>query len=61
MNGRTERLTLMSATSTPLPVVSSYNQSANQTKSPPAGGSVSQKQPTTRNVIPRRRVVLPQK
>ena len=61
MNGRTERLTLMSATSTPLPVISSYNQADNQTKSPTAGGSVSQKQPTNRNIIPRRRVVLPQK
>ena len=38
MNGRTERLSLMSATSTPLPVVSSYNQPANQTKSPPPAG-----------------------
>ena len=61
MNGRTERLTLMSATSTPLPVVSSYNQPANQTKSSPTRENVSQKQTTTRNVIPRRRVVLPQK
>ena len=61
MNGRTERVTLMSATSTSLPVVSSYNQPANQIKPPPAGESASQKQTTTRNVIPRRRVILPQK
>ena len=61
MNGRTERLTLKSATGTPLPVVSSYNEPANQVKSPPAGGNVNQKQPATRNVVPRRRVILPQK
>ena len=63
MNGRSERLTLMNATSTPLPVVSSYNQSADQTTLPSAQGNLGSKpvESTATRVVPRRRVILPKK
>ena len=60
MNGRTERLTLMSATNTPLPVVASYNQPAAQKVIlPPTQNNKSGQQEDNRRVIPRRRVILP--
>lgn len=60
MNGRTERLTLMSVTNTPLPVVASYNQpAAQQVILPSAQNNKSVQQEDNRRVIPRRRVILP--
>jgi hypothetical protein len=60
MNGRTERLTLMSATNAPLPVVASYNQPAAQKVIlPTAQNNKSVQQEDNRRVIPRRRVILP--
>lgn len=59
MNGNTERLTLMSATSTPLPVLSSYNQPVNPPNSPSTQENVRAKPEENRRVIPRRRVILP--
>ena len=60
MNGRVERLTLMSVTNTPLPVVASYNQpAAQQVILPSAQNNKSVQQEDNRRVIPRRRVILP--
>ena len=60
MNGRTERLTLMNATNTPLPVVASYNQQAVQKVIlPSTQNNKSGQQEDNRRVIPRRRVILP--
>lgn len=60
MNGRTERLTLMSVTNTPLPVVASYNQPGVQNVILPSTQSnKSGQQEDNRRVIPRRRVILP--
>ena len=60
LNGRTERLTLMSATNTPLPVVASYNQPAAQKVIlPSTQNNKSGQQEDNRRVIPRRRVILP--
>jgi len=60
MNGRTERLTLMSTTNTPLPVVASYNQPAAQKVMPSTQNNKSGQKEVVRNVIPRRRsVILP--
>lgn len=65
-DGRSERLTLMSATDSPLPVALSTNTSESappsvrETRSeatPPGIDNVN----TNRRVIPRRRVILPQK
>ncbi len=68
MSGRTERLTLIAANSSPLPVVASV--------SPPINTNGNAKQPallpgpqniantsnnSTRNAVPRRRVILPKK
>ncbi len=68
MNGRSERLTLMSATDAPLPVVSSVTQTAtpnaNQPVLPPGLGNLTNKNSNNSNrrtVVPRRRVILPKK
>ena len=62
MNGRTGRLTLMSATNTPLPVVASYKQPAAQKMIlPSAQNNKSVQQEGRSRVIPRRRVILPKK
>lgn len=68
MNGRSERLSLMTANSTPLPVVSSVSQpkitngKANQPTLPPALQNISQgNNNSSRRVVPRRRVILPKK
>lgn len=66
MNGRSERLTLMSASAAPLPVVSSINQPNNSKTSKPTlppnlqpsqNGNSNER----RRVVPRRRVILPKK
>jgi hypothetical protein len=63
MNGRSERLTLMSASDAPLPVVSSVNQpatpGANQPVLPPGLENANNNDQDRRRVIPRRRVILP--
>ena len=63
LNGRTEQLTLMTATDRPLPVASSTP--AEPTKRPqpniPGLNTNNTKQPTSSRVIPRRRVILPKK
>ena len=66
MNGRSERLTLMSATDAPLPVVSSVSQpgkaSANNPVLPPGLENTNDNNDNNddrRRVIPRRRVILP--
>lgn len=63
MNGRSERLTLMSASDAPLPVVSSVssptNSSANQPVLPPGLENANNNGEDRRRVIPRRRVILP--
>ncbi|MBL6912166.1 MAG: hypothetical protein ISR40_00705 [Puniceicoccaceae bacterium] len=65
MNGRSERLTLMSATDAPLPVVSSVSQpgkaSANNPVLPPGLENTNDNNDNNdrRRVIPRRSVILP--
>ena len=67
MNGRSERLTLMSASDAPLPVVSSVNQATSSAKQPtlPPGiknlnsSNNNSNSENRRRVIPRRRVILP--
>jgi len=66
MNGRSERLTLMSASGAPLPVVSSVspptNNNANKPVLPPGLTNVNNNNNgTPRRVVPRRRVILPKK
>lgn len=71
MNGRSERLTLMTASDAPLPVAVSVSQpknsNANQPQQLPAGlqnvvnNNNSSNSSTPRRVIPRRRVILPKK
>lgn len=68
MNGRSERLSLMIANSTPLPVVSSVNQpkitngKATQPLLPPGLQKNSQGNNTkSSRIVPRRRVILPKK
>lgn len=64
LNGRTERLTLMSATDAPLPVTQSVNK-ATPAKKPNVTRPPSTQQNTNNNAnkrtIPRRRVILPKK
>ncbi|HBR94832.1 MAG TPA: hypothetical protein DEA90_11780 [Opitutae bacterium] len=68
MNGRSERLTLMSVSDAPLPVVSSVSQ-PNTKATPPtlpptirnASTSNNNSGESRRRVIPRRRVILPKK
>jgi hypothetical protein len=63
MNGRSERLTLMSASEAPLPVVSSVSSptqaGANQPVLPPGLENANNNDQDRRRVIPRRRVILP--
>jgi hypothetical protein len=67
MSGRTERLTLMTASSTPIPVVASVSQPVTtngNAKQQPL--SVVQSKPksssdSNRRVVPRRQVILPKK
>ena len=69
MSGRTERITLIAANSTPLPVVASVsplintNGNANKPGLPPVLQNITK--PNTNNdvkrVVPRRRVILPKK
>ena len=63
MNGRTERLSLMSASDAPLPVTSSISKPTpnkkNSNATLPPG--IQQPNSTNKRVIPRRRVILPKK
>jgi|TARA_B110000093_G_scaffold51535_1_gene55386 hypothetical protein len=61
LNGRTEQLTLMTATDSPLPVA--ISATAKPTKQPNIPGLTNNttKKPSTSRVIPRRRVILPKK
>jgi hypothetical protein len=64
LNGRTEQLTLMTATDSPLPVATSTT--AKPPKRPnqpniPGLNTNNTKKPSTSRVIPRRRVILPKK
>lgn len=64
LNGRTEQLTLMTATDSPLPVA--FSAPAKATKNPqqpniPGLNTSNTKKPSTSRVIPRRRVILPKK
>jgi len=65
MDGRSERLTLMSASDAPLPVISSVsNANANQPVLPPGLQNITNNNnndDNRRRVIPRRRVILPKK
>lgn len=65
LNGRTEQLTLMSATDSPLPVVASTVTKPPQPAQPPIipglNTNTAQKKNTSSRVIPRRRVILPKK
>ena len=69
MSGRTERITLIAANSSPLPVVASVsppvntNGNANKPGLPPAlqNITIKDKGNNTNRVVPRRRVILPKK
>jgi hypothetical protein len=64
LNGRTEQLTLMTATDSPLPVaISTTPKLTNGPGQPNIPGLTNStvKKPTTSRVIPRRRVILPRK
>ncbi|WPJ94662.1 hypothetical protein SH580_14605 [Coraliomargarita algicola] len=69
MNGRSERLTLMSVSEAPLPVVASTtqpNKNATPPTLPPTTNNISNRSNNSsddnrRRVIPRRRVILPKK
>lgn len=63
LNGRTERISLMNATDSPLPVARTPPTSAKQPKQPKIPGlNTSSKKPSSSSrVIPRRRVILPKK
>ena len=62
LNGRTELLTLMSATDSPLPVVAStVTKPAQPPIIPELNTNTAQKKNTSSRVIPRRRVILPKK
>lgn len=65
LNGRTERLTLMAATDSPLPVATSPATRPTQAVATPPNipGLNTSKKPggTSNRVIPRRRVILPKK
>ncbi|MGB0416608.1 MAG: hypothetical protein ACPGKS_07150 [Coraliomargarita sp.] len=64
MNGRTERLTLMSASDAPLPVTASISKPAsNKTKTAtlPPGIPGNTNKDANKRTIPRRRVILPKK
>lgn len=62
MNGRAERLTMMTATESPLPVAASKSPTRTAAPTAPPGLpnlEQPQKKDTNRRVIPRRRVILP--
>ena len=62
LNGRTEQLTLMSATDSPLPVATStVTKPAQPPIIPGLNTNTVQKKTTSSRVIPRRRVILPKK
>jgi VCBS repeat-containing protein len=67
MSGRTERLTLMTASSSPIPVVTSVNQpvttngNAKQQPLPVVQSNPNSSSDSNRRVVPRRRVILPKK
>jgi hypothetical protein len=66
MNGRSEQLTLISASDSPLPVISSVNQAnkpsnASNTNLPPNLENLTNNNNDRRRVVPRRRVILPKK
>ena len=69
MSGRTERLTLMTASSSPIPVVTSVSQpvttngNAKQPALPPMLQNITKanNNNSTRKAVPRRRVILPKK
>ncbi len=60
-NGRTEQLTLMSATDSPLPVATSTVAKPTKLLNAPPISDATMKKPTSSRVIPRRRVILPKK
>ena len=63
MNGRTERLTLMSPNEMPLPVATSINAAGTNRKQPPTLQNSNNNKNDSNNrrrVVPRRRVILPQ-
>ena len=69
MSGRTERLTLMTASSTPIPVVASVSQPVNTNgnakqsalPTPLPNISMANNNNSTPKAVPRRRVILPKK
>lgn len=63
MNGRSERLTLMSATEKPLPVATATPGNKQQARPPglPAEANRKSSGSSNRKVVPRRRVILPKK
>jgi len=62
LNGRTEQLTLMSATDSPLPVATStVTKPAQPPIIPGLNTNTAQKKNSSSRVIPRRRVILPKK
>jgi hypothetical protein len=67
MSGRTERLTLMTASSSPIPVVTSVSQpvttngNAKQQPLPVVQSKPKSSSDSNRRVVPRRQVILPKK
>jgi hypothetical protein len=62
MNGRSERLTLMTATESPMPVAQAIPAASNKNILPPQLQNPSSATNTNnRRVVPRRRVILPKK
>jgi len=62
VSGRTERLTLMTASSSPIPVVTSVSQPSSPQPSPtPQNITKTNNNNSSRKVVPRRRVILPKK
>lgn len=63
MNGRSERLTLMSATETPMPVAQASPGNKEQARPPGLPAELNRKSSGSNNrkVVPRRRVILPKK
>jgi len=62
VSGRTERLTLVTASSSPLPVVTSVSQPSSPPPSPtPQNITKTNNNNTARKAVPRRRVILPKK
>lgn len=63
MNGRSERLTLMSATESPMPVATASPSNKEQARPPGLPPQLRQKSSgsSNRRVVPRRRVILPKK